>query len=919
MQLPAIAVTIVLLSIGFIPFAEGTTMYPLKIGQNRSFNDGELNYRAILYACADSRCGADLTSRIATGAVRLSDESATARTGERGLGWQFQLETACAGQSTAAGMDLIFGFDYDLAATATPILGTSAAAVYARATASGTAQATTAVPALSATRPTSSGTVSGDSIHNTVANGSIYQAVITGRGTATLADTLLPGEFADARAKVSPKTLTVDFKDVLPPTTQSRIVPAGHDATGTFLGYQNSSSVELYVQATDPSVGAGGTAVGQSCVKQVHIEDNSQSDILPVNFNQDEVASGRLFTEEGRHDLTVFARDYANLQPSNPAITYFVLDRIAPNATAQVDRVPNGFDQWYANTSPRWLIGCIRDPTGLGLSNTAPCDEIDYSKNGGGSWTTIPATDEGATLTADQGASVNILARSRDAAGNTGAAVVSNTIKVDTGKPVVSITTSATSPFGNGWYRDPGNITFRCVSDAISGCGIIETSPNGTPYQPVTTYICTTDLLLNIGFKIFDLAGNLVAGTVQFGCDFTAPQDTTVTFGNTYFNSDRNRTYTNRTPTISWPAAVDPITNGVASGIQKYEIELNGVAGHAFPNSTNSSWTLSSVGEGQNCVRLRGIDKANNKAPWSAQKCVFVDRILPAADFFSPGNNTLTVYETTVIPIANPPQPIIAGESRWINSIVIGKAMTGIRGTDSGSRLYNLSLIEDIYPFYDPDSSEAYRGPAYFNPPTNNDDIRWDNNRSAPGCVNVNLVTADCSWYNGRGDHPQSLTPELHLMYGRVVDNAQNERFMFRNYTRVNTALIETLCTGTVGPTCNTVFFANALEMKPGLSPEKFVQYIAYAVPDDGVLTRDATQLAGVSTDINQPFIKDVSVAHRQVGKTYRYEVFVQLTDDLLGTGSEAPTYAKPTIVYRGQAGNFMSEWLSARLQQQYQ
>lgn len=803
-----------------LPLSSAADIPSYPIGQDQHLGNAGVNAGYVI-SCDSGGCAGDPAIQKATSRAVVTDETFT-RTGEALVGYQFKLHRVCDGQSTLAPFSMTYDYDYTYSQVK-PLLvhGATSHTVRARVFADDTVFTTAA---------TTPGSGSGSLLNVDVDVNVVetYEASLSSFATATMTDNpLVNGEQISATGTVTQGGLTLDFTDPLDPeVVEMSTVPAPvNGGTNGFLGFVNTPGVRFAARATDPSVGAGGQNVIQSCVRILIFETGGQIDSEDPGFSQGMVSSSYVFTGEGKHDAVISAKDYQNRE--SPAVDVnFILDSVDPGTDIDPSpATPTGKNGWYFGLGPAiWQIACIRDidPNNPPLSTeTAPCDQTDVSENGGSSWLAMGA-GESFTRGALDGASVQLKGRSRDRANNLNDGINSAIIKVDTVLPTISKPRSTPSEFGNGWHKAATTLDFQCVSDATSGCagGIIETRTDNGAWTGTTRYEClaNVDRLLNdIDYGIEDEAGNRAAGSEFFGCDFVnpeVPRNLRIT-SPTYFNEARQQTYSNVTPTFTWDAAVDPVTNGVASGIHHYEVKLDGVV---QPPVSGTSFVPATT-DGFRCVTVRPVDNAGNRGPVTpTPSCIFIDRVKPNLPWNLPeaGKIYHNGRQVSAGTISGLPLPD--------GALVIGKLLVGVDAIDPVPAGGEQSNVQDVHLIQDAgllvEEGQHEEAPAVCFPPEGwTGENRLDGDCIEP-CDDVNLQAVTCSW-NDRQIDQQTPSVDTRHLFARTWDNARNVKVAFRNYTRVDLGLVEN--------TCNSVQICNQLLFAPPELPFG-IEFLSYLI-----------------------------------------------------------------------------------------
>lgn len=872
----------------------------LEVGQAYTFQLNELDVEPKEGCGVGTSCRTNLNKATIDVDANLRDTDGSLSPAA-GLGWQFDLTRSCVGQSESATFTLVFSYDAD--STIDPVvgLGKSSTAVFARAKPGGTA-----VP----------GSVEGTgltvNVETGIAFGSVYEPTLFGQAHAELTNTPVPGEQAHAAVSVLPKKVQILWNDPLPPAIKEvALIPAGNGGDGsTNLGYVGSTSVRIQARAEDPAVQDGAFIV-QSCVKDIKFDIGTSSWDVLVGEDQGAVTTPELL-REGRYDFELVPEDNMGNEPLPAARTqyFFVLDATKPGTSVGIDRAPNGFlsddgvTYWYANDTPIWRITCIRDPTGLGDTHTAPCDDNYVSTDGGATYdagTEVPSNGL-TTKTAKTGSSVQIHAKSTDLSTQTASPIAGPVIKVDVEKPDADFPRTTRSLYNNGWHIDNTTLTVECDGDNISGCGMIvtrrtEDSEPGTQ----TSFSCNTDYETTVSADVWDKAGNLVHSDEHFGCDYHNPEKVVGVLPvdwdlnpkkGVFYNEDRLTTYVNNTPKWSWTPGVDPIVNGVHSDIKGYDILFNGQPDWSDTNS----YLGEAYRQGINRLYVRAVDNAGRAGEWSAMSQVFVDTIAPTADYVWPPKAALVLNGREILRLPSAPD-------QFSETLVIGDIQNQVTASDGGSALYNIEMIVDKYPYYIPNPTNkddpAYWGPADWDvlsdDPT---DERVDDNGRIPdptdpterGCDDVNLASRTCVWDDdgGRGDNNRQ---EPRKMFARIWDNANNWKFVFRNYTVVESLAFEAACT-TLDGVCTHIGFQET-------DLQNAVRYLIHAGtnPDFEPTT---TNLVGVSP-IGDTEVEDL--LNGDTRTTYYYKVLVELDD-----GSKPQVHELTWITPTNKVGH-VGEW----------
>lgn len=231
--------------------------------------------------------------------------------------------------------------------------------------------------------------------------------------------------------------------------------------------------------------------------------------------------------------------------------------------------------------------------------------------------------------------------RSTDNAGNT--ATVTRTVKVDASLP--TIVTSISGTVGNsGWYVS--QTTTSITADELSGIDHIEYNQNGTGWQDGSSFV-SSEGINEIDIKIYDVAGNVAAGSVEIKVDITHPAISTSVAGTKGLSG--------------WYVSQATTSISVSDGTSEVDrIEFN---------QNSKGWQEgSSVGsnDGVNTVSIRAYDVAGNMS-----------------------TDSLEIKVDTIPPAVTPVVPSPDGLNNWF---VTAPVAVSANGSDTGSGLMNAEV-----------------------------------------------------------------------------------------------------------------------------------------------------------------------------------------------------------------------------------
>jgi len=325
---------------------------------------------------------------------------------------------------------------------------------------------------------------------------------------------------------------------------------------------------------------------------------------------------------EGANSVMVRQTDVAGNISLPSAALNFTLDTVAPIAPSVALTTDSG-------------------TAGDGISNIGTLNVtgieagalLEYSTNGGTTWTT--------SFTAAEGAN-NVLVRQTDVAGNVSPASAALNFTLDTVAPIapsVALTTDSGTA-GDGI----SNIGTLNVTGIEAGA-LIEYSTNGG--LSWTTAFTAAEGANNVLVRQTDVAGNVSpSATLNFTLDTVAPIAPSVAL------------------TTDSGTAGDGISNIGTLNVTGIE------AGALIEYSTNggTTWTATfTAAEGANNVLVRQTDLAGNISPSSAVLNFSLDTVAPLISSVTPADNAIAIAVTDNI-VLNFGENVIAGSGNFVIS-----------------------------------------------------------------------------------------------------------------------------------------------------------------------------------------------------------------------------------------------------------
>lgn len=266
-----------------------------------------------------------------------------------------------------------------------------------------------------------------------------------------------------------------------------------------------------------------------------------------------------------------------------------------------------------AENTKSWNIAIKRDATAPRLAFSAP------DPDGQNGWYVTPptillsasdATSGLASAAFDNGGSILvpvegtqiISAAAKDKAGNTTG--VSQTVKVDTTPPTLTLSVSAPKTGLDGWYVS--NVTVASsVSDAISGIALTEYRLDGGSWQTGDQLTVSTDGLHTVDFRTTDQAGNATTLSRSFKLDTTPPVSA--------FSNPHEGTEIKAADTVLFTGTSADARSGLAST----EISLDGgETWQALPQTDGAwsyAWDTLHVQDGHYTILVHADDQAGNR------------------------------------------------------------------------------------------------------------------------------------------------------------------------------------------------------------------------------------------------------------------------------------------------------------------
>jgi hypothetical protein len=195
----------------------------------------------------------------------------------------------------------------------------------------------------------------------------------------------------------------------------------------------------------------------------------------------------------------------------------------------------------------------------------------------------------------------------------------SNTWRVDTVPPNVSLEKSGGGSGNSGWYLTGPVILSVNGSDATSGLESVELSIDGGGWEPSGQV--TGEGIHGIDIRARDGAGNIGSGTDTVRIDSTAPSISISENG----NSGRNGWF------VGKPVGVEAVVKDPLSGVAQVENKVD-------DGAWNEGTFVNATSEGNQSVSFRAQDVAGNVASTSTQ--VKIDTVSPLTHFTKPADGS---------------------------------------------------------------------------------------------------------------------------------------------------------------------------------------------------------------------------------------------------------------------------------------
>lgn len=357
--------------------------------------------------------------------------------------------------------------------------------------------------------------------------------------------------------------------DELPPRTSVALgEPSYSDGTTTFVSPQSPitlSAVDDFAQVGD----AAGVGVDRTMAA---VDDASLSPY-----------SGAIrASNDGAHWLSFLSVDKLG-HKENKKSAPFAVDGTAPTAGVDVGAPSATLSDGRVVVSPSTVLRAYAsDPVVGGVASGV--SSVSAAVDG-----TAVGTEF--SLTGQDGARV-VAVQAQDRVGNAGSAQAS--FQVDGTAPA-----SAAAPAG-GWLGSGARVTLS-ATDALAGVARTELKIDGGEAAVYDGAFGLDEGARSVAFRSVDFVGNAEAWkTAAYSVDLTAPQTTLSLQGRTLFGID----IVSPSTQLSL-AASDPVSGGVASGVDKTLVSVDGGAESPY----SGPFALAS---GAHQVAARSIDKAGN-------------------------------------------------------------------------------------------------------------------------------------------------------------------------------------------------------------------------------------------------------------------------------------------------------------------
>jgi hypothetical protein len=398
-------------------------------------------------------------------------------------------------------------------------------------------------------------------------------------------------------------------------TVQFRSVDVAGNSTILIKTVKVDATVPSVIASTKGSSGDEGWFVSQVITTIVSTDSESGVDHVEYRHNGGNWQTGASITSlDGVNTLDVRVYDLAG----NVAASSFTVnvDTIAPGLTPVIPPA-DGSNGWI-KTRPA-MVSATGTDLGSGLASAQV--SVDY-----GAWRSNAALTDGIHT---------VQFRSVDLAGNSTS--LTRTVKVDATVPSVIASTEGLSG-SEGWYVGQATTTITST-DSVSGVDHVEYSHNGGSWQAGTS-VTSLDGVNTLDVRVYDLAGNVAAGSYTVNVDTIAPSVSAILPDPDGFDGW----------VVTGPAVVSANGADEGSGLASAQVSLK-----------NGPWVSSlSLPDGVHPVRFKAMDKAGNSS--ITIETIKVDATAPSLSFTrdgTPGN-----FDWYISPV--------------VTSILAGDDMSGI-------------------------------------------------------------------------------------------------------------------------------------------------------------------------------------------------------------------------------------------------
>ncbi len=318
-------------------------------------------------------------------------------------------------------------------------------------------------------------------------------------------------------------------------------------------------------------------------------------------------------TSPGSYTVDYYSIDAAGNQEAPQSFTVTVRAAAAPSSASAYGFAANATSDWQ--TTPQTVT--ITASGGDGASRT-----INYSTDGGATWSAVVADSTDVQLAADGSYHIEYYASDSLASEATHDA---GWVNIDQTPPATTASGLATNNHSN-WHTSASSFSLS-ASDATSGVAATyyTIDGGGTQTYAGSAVPVSGDASHTITYWSVDNAGNIEgAHTAYMNIDTTPPSAISGLASAT--DPSQSSWYANATPAFSWNAATD-----ATSGLAGYSYVLDQSAGTvpaATVNTTATSYTSAALADGTWYFHVRAIDNAGN-AGTTATYCVKTDTTPP--------------------------------------------------------------------------------------------------------------------------------------------------------------------------------------------------------------------------------------------------------------------------------------------------